>query len=232
MAKKILQILGIILFFFLIGYILTYPYELSYHGSDTVVLLEDSYEVISLEELVNRKEFKGKVLYIRIWEPFDTEYKPYTDKELETFRNQLDSLKENTDSNEYKRFAMKIEGRILQKISIEEQLDALETIFCKYKNSDVAFVFITDPDNDFQSRKDDLRKWKLAVKKYETAGYHLIMNPKLAIQTRQHFKKTTNSGALPRYLLADKQGNILNNQAPYPQDTTLLCPQINQLLAN
>lgn len=231
MIKNILQILGIALFFFLIGYVLTYPYELSYNGSETVVLLDDSYEKTSLEELINRKEFEGKVLYIRVWEPFDTEARPYTDIEQESFQKQLDSLKGNTDSNEYRHLSMKVKGRLLQRISIEEQLDALEIISSKYQNSNVAFVYITDPDNDFISKKDDLRKWKMAVKKYETSGYHLIMNPSLAKQIRQHFNEITNSGVLPKYLLVDKQGNI-NYRTPWPLDTTLLYPQINQLLHN
>lgn len=231
-VKNIVQILGIILFFFLIGYLLTYPYELSYHGSKTVILLEDSYEKTSLEELINRKEFKGKVLYIRIWEPFDNEVKPYTLSELDTFQSRLDSLKDDTTSDEYKLLSMKVEGHILQSISIEEQLDALETISRKYKNSDVTFIYITDPDNDSQSRKDDLRKWKMAVKKYATPGYHMIMNPKLVKLVKQHLKETTNNGYLPFYLLANKQGNIIKYQAPWPQDTALLYPQLNHLLAN
>lgn len=231
MIKNILQILGIALFFFLIGYVLTYPYELSYNGSKSVVLLEDSYEKTSLEELVNRKEFEGKVLYVRIWEPFDTEVRPYTDIERESFQRQLDSLKDDTTSNEYFHLSMKVKGRFLQSVSIKEQLYALETISCKYKNRNVAFVYITDPNNDFISRKDDLRKWKMAVKKYETPGYHLIMNPSLAKQIRQHFKERTNCGILPKYILVDKQGNV-NYSTPWPKDTTLLYPQINQLLQN
>jgi hypothetical protein len=232
MTKSFFQILAIVLFFFIVGYVLTYPYELSYHGSETVILLEDSYENTSLEELINRKEFKGKVLYIRIWEPFDTEVKPYTDKELKTFKSQLDSLKDDTDSDEYKLLAMKVEDRIVQAVSIEEQLNALEIISNKYKNSDVAFIYITDPDNHSESRKNDLRKWKTAVKKYETPGYHMIMNPELVRQIKQHLKERTNNSYLPFFLLANKLGNIVDYQAPWPQDTALLYPQINHLLSN
>lgn len=232
MTKTIVQIFGIILFFFLIGYILTYPYELSYQGSDTVVLLEDSYEKTSLNELISRDEFKGKVLYIRIWEPFDTEIKPYSDKELETFRNQLDSLKDNTDSDEYKLLSMKLEGRIFQSVSIEYQLSAIEMLAQKYKNEDIAFVYIANPDNNSQSRKDDFREWKMAVKRYKTPGYHMVLNPKLGKQVRMHFKETMKNAYLPFYLLADKQGNITDYQAPWPQDTTSLNPLINHLLAN
>ncbi len=232
MTKNILQISGIILFFFLIGYALTFPYELSYQGNDKIVLLEDSYEKTSLEELINRKEFKGKALYIKIWEPFDTEVKPYTDKELKMFKSQLDSLKDNPDSDDYKRLSMKLKGRMVQAVSTEEQFNALKIVSNKYKKSDVGFIYITDPDNDSPDKKDDLRKWKMAVKEYKMAGYHLFMNPKLVEQVRQTVNEITNNRFFPFYLLADKQGNIVNYKAPWPQDTTLLYSQIDSLLVN
>jgi hypothetical protein len=230
MMKKILQILSIALFFFLIGYALTYPYELSYHGSETVILLEDSYEKTSLEALIDREEFKGKVLYIRIWQPFWTEYKSYTMNELETMQSRLDSLKNDTTSEDYKTLSTEVQGRTLQYSSIEEQLIALDTISQKYKNSDIAFIYIADPYNSYPSRKDYLRKWKMAVKQHESPGYHLIMNPELANQVRQRIDSTYN-GCYPRYLLANKQGKIINYEAAWPQDTVLLYPQINHLLA-
>ncbi len=239
MSKSILQILAIALFFFLIGYVLTYPYELSYHGSDTVVLLEDSYEETSLEGLINRKEFKGKVMYIKIWEPFDTEtkpyteIKPYTDKEMDILKNQQDSLNDGLQSNEYSLlFSREMECGIVKSITVEEQLDALENISRKYKNSNVAFIYITVPDNDMTSRKDDFRKWKTAVKEYKIPGYHMIMNPELVKLVRQHQREATNNSFLPFFLLADKQGKITDYNAPWPQDTALLYAQINHLLAN
>jgi len=230
-TKTILQILGIVLFFVLIGIALTYPYDSFYHGSETVVLLEDSYEKPSLEALIGRQEFKGKVLYIRIWEPFDNEYKPYTKKELETFKNRMDSLRIDTDSDEIKRLSMKIEDGS-QSISIEEQLDALKTVSEKYIDHDVAFVNIADPDNDFPNRKDDIRKWKRAVKKYKTPGYHMVINPKLRRPLKTLFGEITGNSYFPFYLLVDRRGNIVNYQAPFPQDTSLLYPLVNHLLDN
>jgi hypothetical protein len=232
MKKNIFQIAGIILFFFLTGFVLTYPYELSYHGNDEIILLEDSYEKTSLEELINRNEFKGKVLYIRIWEPFDTEIKAYSEKELATFQSQLDTLKDNIDSDEYKLLSMKLKGQIVQGVSIEDQLNAIEMLLPKYKNDDVAFVYITYPDNNYQNRKDDFRKWKTAVKRYKTPGYHLVMNPELGKQVRRYFTETATKRYLPYYLLVNKQGKIVDYQAPWPQDTALLYPMINQLLAH
>jgi hypothetical protein len=121
--KTILQILYIVLFFILIGFALTYPYELSYHGDDEIILLEDSYESSSLEELINRPEFKNNVLYIKIWEPFEQDVLNYSEKELEKFRHKMDSLKGSPASDDYKRFSLLAGGRVIKKVfSIEEQL--------------------------------------------------------------------------------------------------------------
>lgn len=232
MLRNIIQLLGIALFFILIGYVLTYPYELKYRGSDKVIIFEDSYDATSLDELTNRKEFNGKVLYIKIYEPFDTEIKPYSVKELEAFKNQLDALKETPESEEYKLLAMKMEGQFVKTVSLEEQINALAILSEKYKNTNLALVCIADSDNDSQSKSDDLRKWKMALKKHKISGYHLIMNRKLVDKVRQKLIETTNNAYLPFYLIADKQGTIINYQAPYPQDTAVLYPLINQFLNN
>ena len=171
-------------------------------------------------------------MYIKIWEPFDTEFKPYTDKELKTFKSQLDSLKDNPDSDKYKRLLMKLKGRMVHEVSTDEQLNVLKIVSNKYKNSDLAFIYIIDPDNDSSDKKDDFRKWKMAVKEYKIAGYHLIMNHELVEQVRQTVYEITNNRFFPFYLLADKQGQIVNYQAPWPQDTTLLYLQIDSLLVN
>ena len=76
MIKTILQILGIASFFIALGYVLTYPYELSYKGDHKVLLIEESYEFSSLDEIINRAEFENKTLYITNWEPFDSRFFP------------------------------------------------------------------------------------------------------------------------------------------------------------
>jgi hypothetical protein len=231
-TKNILQIAGISLFFFLIGFFLTYPYELSYNGNEKVVLLEDSYDDTSLEALINKKEFHGKVLYIRIWEPFDPESRSYTEEERKVFQKQLEDLKDDSTSAAYQSLLWKVEGRTVKSLSVQKQLDAIESVAQKFDNKEVAFVFITDPDSNFKSRKDDLRKWKKAVKKFQTPGYHLILNPQMAKYLRQHFNKTRGRGVLPHYLLADKRRKVIEHQVPWPQDTALLYSRINQLLSH
>jgi hypothetical protein len=142
----------------------------------------------------------------------------------------LDALKNDSTSNEYRNLSAKLNSNRLKTIFIKRQLEAIETISLKFKDSDVAFVFITDPGNDFLSQKDDLRKWKMAVKKLETPGYHLVMNRNLAKHTRQHFQEIPKTRYLPKYFLVDKKGVFSSTY--YPEDTTRIISQINELLQN
>lgn len=241
MSKNIIQILAITLFFFIIGFVLTYPYELSYSGNENVVVMEDSYEETSLEGLTDREEFKGKVLYIRIWEPFDSETRRFsviespTEEELDMLRSQVDSLNKSLQSYQYSIILsseMNYAG-IARAVPVREQIDALEYDYMKYNSREVAFISVADPDNESGSRKDDIRKWKRALKEYDIPGYHMIMNPELIeLISSKYRDEVSGFSFLPYYFIADKEGNIVNYQAPWPQDTLSLFSEIDNLLAN
>ncbi len=65
MKKDILKIVGIIAFFSLLGYVITYPYEVKLDNKD-MVLIEDMHgkKFNTLEDIINYPELKGKNLYI------------------------------------------------------------------------------------------------------------------------------------------------------------------------
>ncbi len=65
MKKDIIKIVGIIAFFSLLGYALTYPYEVKLDNKD-MVLIEDMHgkEFKTLKDIINYPELKGKSLYI------------------------------------------------------------------------------------------------------------------------------------------------------------------------
>ena len=252
--KTTSRILGIVVFFFLLGYILTYPYELSYHGNNEIILLEDTYQDTSIQELITREEFKNKVLYIKIWEPFELEVIPYTENELEKLRVERDSLmKVNNvaiveaapivmverdsimkvnDSTELDRLDLILKGVIIQATDIEDHLKYLFEVMKDYKNRDVEFIHIANPDSDTKTKTDDLRKWKAAIKKYKIPGYHLIMNPELSEKVRVKIQKITKYRYLPHYMLVDKHGRIEPKGAPWPDNKSLLYPQLDSLLKN
>ncbi len=200
--KIIFKISGIILFFILVGYILTYPYEMSYKGTDEITLLEDSYESTSLEEIINRSEFIGKTLFIHIREPLEREW--LTPKYI---RN--DTNKVTTINNE---------KRIIRSKSkpYKYQLKKLSELNNRYKNKDFKLVFLSDSDSDTEKKEDDIRKWKAIIKKYEIAGTHLIMSPELHKKMRAKVKSITGKRFFPHNLIVNKNGEIVNNNAPSP----------------
>jgi hypothetical protein len=230
--KTTFHILGIVIFFFLFACVLTFPYELSYHGADEIILLEDSYKDTSFQELIARNEFKNKVLYIKIWEPFEQEVIPYTENELERLQIKRDILKNVNDSTEFEHVDRLTNGVIIQATDIEDHLKYFFEVMKDYKKRDVEFIHIANPDSDTKTRTDDLRKWKAAIKKYKISGYHLIMNPELSEKVRTEIREITNLKYLPQYLLVDKHGRIELKGAPWPDNKSLLYPQLDSLLEN
>lgn len=228
--KTTSRILGIVIFFFLFGYILTYPYELSYHGNNEIVLLEDSYKDSTFEQLIGRDEFKNKVLYIKIWEPFEPEVIPYTQSELEKLRIKRDSLWKVNDSTDLEHLDLMISGVFVQTAEIEDHLKYYFEVMEDYKKRDVEFIHIANPDSDTKTRTDDFRKWKAAIKKYKIPGFHLIMNSELSEKVRVKIQEITKYRYLPHYILVDKHGRIVTGGAPGPDNKSLLYPQLDSLL--
>lgn len=230
--KIILKILGIVAFFSLVGYVLTYPYELSYKGSDEIKLIEESYEYTSLEQVINRPEFKDKVLYIKVWEPFRQEYLPYTKKELTAFKTKIDSLK-GFSSKENKAKIKSLRNReIKDVISFSHQYKLFSELTNKYKNKDIAFISLANPDSDMETKNDDFRKWKMAIKKYQIKGNHFIMNPELCKKIRAQISEITNNRFLPFHIIVDKEGQIVNFNAPMVQNKEMLYMELEKYLEN
>lgn len=79
----------------------------------------------------------------------------------------------------------------------------------KYNEKNIAFVSISVDKNE----KYD--KWKKEITEKEIPGVHLFCN-----QDREFLKKYRVSG-IPRFILLDPDGNIINAEAPRPSDLKL-----------
>lgn len=79
----------------------------------------------------------------------------------------------------------------------------------KYNEKNIAFVSISVDKNE----KHD--KWKKEITEKEIPGVHLFCN-----QDREFLKKYRVSG-IPRFILLDPDGNIINAEAPRPSDLKL-----------
>ena len=96
-----------------------------------------------------------------------------------------------------------------------KELPALETLQQTYKRKPITFVSI--------SVDRDKEAWKKMVKEKKLSGIHLYASP----ETKELFKKLYDLRSIPRYMLVDKEGNIISINAPMPSKGTALESLIN-----
>ena len=90
-----------------------------------------------------------------------------------------------------------------------KELPALETLQEDYKTEPITFVSI--------SVDRDKEAWKAMVKEKKLRGIHLYASP----ETKELFKELYDLRSIPRYMLIDEKGNIINANLPMPSDKNL-----------
>jgi thiol-disulfide isomerase/thioredoxin len=101
-----------------------------------------------------------------------------------------------------------------------KQMPALKELIKEYEGKNIAFVVISVDE------KKDLAKWKKMVPVYNVRGTHLISDNAL----NSEFMKAYSVSLIPRSILLDAEGNVVNNVAPKPSDSNLKSV-LNQLLS-
>ena len=90
-----------------------------------------------------------------------------------------------------------------------KELPALESLQEDYKTEPITFVSI--------SVDRDKEAWKTMVKEKKLGGIHLYASP----ETKELFKELYDLRSIPRYMLIDEKGNIINANLPMPSDKNL-----------
>ena len=90
-----------------------------------------------------------------------------------------------------------------------KELPALEALQEDYKTEPITFVSI--------SVDRDKEAWKAMVKEKKLRGIHLYASP----ETKELFKELYDLRSIPRYMLIDEKGNIINANLPMPSDKNL-----------
>ena len=90
-----------------------------------------------------------------------------------------------------------------------KELPALETLQEDYKTEPITFVSI--------SVDRDKEAWKAMVKEKKLRGIHLYASPEI----KELFKELYDLRSIPRYMLIDEKGNIINANLPMPSDKNL-----------
>lgn len=78
-----------------------------------------------------------------------------------------------------------------------------------------------------RDKTETRKKWEKYIYAKQIEGFHMIPNATLASELAQMF----NWHEIPRYLIVDRKGNIINKDAPAPSTGVLLLNQLNALLA-
>ena len=99
--------------------------------------------------------------------------------------------------------------------------DELHKVFSQYENIEKIYISI-------DSEKDqDL--WKEQISYFQLKGYNLRASESLKedIQNLVFGKELM---SVPRYILLDKEGSILNNNLPLPKNTFILKKEIDKII--
>jgi len=91
-----------------------------------------------------------------------------------------------------------------------EQMPYSQKINDLFKGEDVSFVYLCS--------RSDAKSWEKAIKNHQINGNHVNLNP----LQYEYFKDRFSIVGVPRYMLIDKQGKIVNADAPEPQNDELV----------
>lgn len=101
-----------------------------------------------------------------------------------------------------------------------QEFDSYQPIFDLQSNRpDFAVLFLS------RDKISNEQKWERFIHRKHLSGYHLILNGQL----EQSFREKIQWEHIPRYALIDKDGNLVNSNAPLPSRGDLLA-EINKLL--
>ena len=92
--------------------------------------------------------------------------------------------------------------------------DDIHTLLAQYNNIVPVYISIDD----------DRKRWESAVVKFNLKGYNIIASKSLNEDIGIKVYKAKQAGSIPRYLLLDPEGNIINNNLPRPSRSTQMKP--------
>lgn len=220
MKKDIIKIIVIIIFFYAVGYAITYPYEVSYEGSSDIVLIEDGKNYETLGDVIQHPKLQNSLLYIMIWEPLEDlpiwfEKKDY-DKKIEQLKLKI-AHSNTTTHRDSSNLEQLIKGKITFTkgfVDFEDYLIGLNKLQNNYTNKDVKIVFIDHPDTESNRIEDDIRKWKSVIKKHQIKGYHFLASKQLLDNLIQQLKVEDKKLYFPYRLLTNSSGEVIDYSAP------------------
>jgi len=99
--------------------------------------------------------------------------------------------------------------------------DELHKVLNQYENIEKIYISVDD------EKDDDL--WKEQISYFQLKGYHLRVSASLK-ENIQNLVFGKELMSVPRYILVDNEGNILNNNLPLPKNTFILKKEIDKII--
>ena len=95
----------------------------------------------------------------------------------------------------------------------------------KAKDLDVAYLYLSI------DRPDAEKAWRKAIPYYQLKGYHLLAGQELAQAVYRELGNEQGAIAIPRFLIVNKEGNIVVPNAASPDQPEKLIEQLKEVLA-
>lgn len=221
--NNILKIIGIIIFFSVLGYAITYPYKIGYNGGVDSILVEDIERFKTLEDVINYPDLKNSVLYVLVWNPSEDRISIFSNKKevLAIQNKKLAKIKEDENYQNYsKEYIERLKNIILENkynvkeiIDIDNYISSIKKLQKKYENENFKIVFIEYPRNESYRKEDFVSKWKYFFEKHELKGYHFFASKQLIQNIKDVVNEKDESLLMPFRLLIDESGTIRNYNA-------------------
>ena len=140
--------------------------------------------------------------------------------------DQISSLANLVSLNEFKNKVLYIDLWGVHCGPCIQEFSHLSELKNRYKESEIEFIYLATPYGHIY----DTQKWKAAIKKYNLEGYNMLMNIDFYYNIWEEVPEMKDPFTIPHYLIVDKQGIIVNANAPRPSKKTILFVELDQLL--
>jgi thiol-disulfide isomerase/thioredoxin len=107
-----------------------------------------------------------------------------------------------------------------------EEFNHIQALKDSFKNKPVEFVYLASP----YKRSNDVAKWKSGMKKYNLTGHNMLMFLDFYNGIWEEIPEMKEPFLIPHYLIVNKDGKIVNPNAPRPSSKKTLYEEITELL--
>ncbi len=104
------------------------------------------------------------------------------------------------------------------------EMPSSQKLHSQFEGKDVVFLYIAFERG--QTREANEASWKNGISKLDIKGVHFLPEPEANQEVSQNYQ----INGIPRYMLVDKTGKVVNPDAPRPSSGQVIAGLINQYL--